>query len=62
MKHHPRNTVSIQKWCGKCLAHTPHRVDGGREGPCLRCIDRMEECRKVEPPAKPPAQEALKFS
>jgi uncharacterized paraquat-inducible protein A len=43
MKHYTKNTVSVQAWCNKCKTHTYHRVDGGRRGPCIRCIEKLEE-------------------
>lgn len=62
-KHFPRNTLSVTAWCNRCAAHTPHRVDDRRVGPCLNCIERAEELRKAAHPAPPrERQEALKFS
>lgn len=43
MKHYTKNTVSVYAWCGQCKGQTPHRVDNGRRGPCLTCIDRLDK-------------------
>lgn len=42
-QHFTRNTVSAEFWCGKCKKRTQHRIDGGRKGPCLECIARLEK-------------------
>lgn len=41
-KHYTANTVSVSKWCKRCKAHTQHRVDDRRVGPCLGCIENLE--------------------
>lgn len=46
-KHYTKNTVSVTKWCGKCKGQTPHRVDDGRVGGCLSCIERAEEAARI---------------
>lgn len=61
MKHHTRNTVSVSKWCNRCTAYTDHRVDEGREGPCLKCIERSDRERRRATKASAPKQEAFKF-
>lgn len=48
-QHFTRNTVSASFYCGKCGLFTQHRIDGGRKGPCLRCIKRMEEQHAAAP-------------
>lgn len=63
MKHYTKNTVSVTRWCGRCCANTPHRVDGGRMGPCLNCIEKAARL-KAENQARaqrpePAKQEAL---
>jgi ribosomal protein L44E len=34
-EHHTRNTLEVTKYCPQCQQNTQHRVDGGREGPCI---------------------------
>lgn len=41
-EHYTRNTVSVSAWCPKCRRQTMHRVDEGRRGPCLDCIENAE--------------------
>ena len=36
-KHHASNTLSTQKWCGKCKRMTDHSVSANREGRCMEC-------------------------
>ncbi len=43
-EHYSKQTVSVSHFCLKCKCQTQHRVDGGRLGPCMRCI----ETRQVE--------------
>lgn len=40
-QHFTRNTISAAFHCPKCGRVTQHRIDGGRKGPCLGCIDRL---------------------
>ena len=37
-EHYTKNTVQVSVWCKACSKFTPHRVDGGRRGPCLTCM------------------------
>jgi hypothetical protein len=39
-EHYTKNTVSATYWCAKCGKPTLHRVDGGRRGPCLPCLEK----------------------
>jgi hypothetical protein len=39
-QHYPKNTVSADAWCVRCRAQTQHRIDDGRVGPCLDCLNR----------------------
>jgi hypothetical protein len=49
MPHHfTKLTVEATFWCAKCGTSTLHRVDGGRRGPCLKCIEKLSQ-------PKPPA-------
>jgi ribosomal protein L44E len=57
-EHFTRNTVSVEFWCAKCTRFTQHRVDEGRKGPCLRCIDKLDAQHAAEKP-KPPEQGKL---
>lgn len=46
-QHFTRSTVSAAFYCPKCGKQTQHRIDhadngGGRKGPCLECIARLE--------------------
>jgi hypothetical protein len=40
-EHYTQNTLEVTAWCGKCQADTQHRVDGGRRGPCLACLEKQ---------------------
>lgn len=42
-QHFTRNTVSAEFYCPKCKKMTQHRIDAGRKGPCLDCIQRLED-------------------
>lgn len=53
-EHYPKSTVWVQVWCRKCHKETAHRVDTGRRGPCLVCLEKLAE-RPPAPP-KPPDQ------
>jgi hypothetical protein len=41
-EHYTRNTSEATEWCNKCNAMTQHRIDGGRRGPCLKCLAKRE--------------------
>jgi ribosomal protein L44E len=41
-EHFTRSTVSAEFYCPKCGKRTQHRIDGGRKGPCLDCIARLD--------------------
>lgn len=34
-EHHTRNTLEVTAYCARCKTNTQHRVDGGRQGPCI---------------------------
>lgn len=55
-QHFTRNTVSAEFWCSKCSKFTQHRIDNGRKGPCLICIERLNNAPK---PEAVPKQEGL---
>jgi hypothetical protein len=54
-QHFTQNTVSAAFWCGKCQRSTQHRIDKGRKGPCLGCVERLEKQHAEQPMLKKPA-------
>ena len=40
-EHYSKFTVSASEFCKKCNKYTTHRVDGGRKGPCLECVEKL---------------------
>ncbi len=56
-EHYTRNTLECTAYCGRCQKNTQHRVDAGRQGPCLDCIQRIEK-RAAEEKAKRLQKEA----
>lgn len=60
-EHYTRSTVSASAWCGKCQKFTQHRVDAGRKGPCLECIERLKREAEARPPATPAAVQTTLF-
>jgi hypothetical protein len=34
-EHHTKNTLEVTAHCKRCQKFTQHRVDGGRQGPCI---------------------------
>jgi hypothetical protein len=36
-EHYPKsaNGLTVIAWCETCRRDTPHRVEGGRRGPCV---------------------------
>lgn len=53
MQHYTRNTVQAEAWCSKCHKMTAHRVDAPKLGPCLDCLERLQNpmlpCIGAEP-------------
>ena len=41
-EHYTKNTLECTVYCLRCGKDTQHRVDGGRRGPCLECIRKLE--------------------
>jgi hypothetical protein len=41
-EHYSKQTVSVSAFCSKCNKSTEHRVDHGRKGPCLRCVEKLQ--------------------
>lgn len=39
-EHYTKNTLEATCWCNPCNAMTQHRVDNGRRGPCLVCMEK----------------------
>ncbi|MGH9496005.1 MAG: hypothetical protein ACRD3B_13480 [Candidatus Sulfotelmatobacter sp.] len=60
-QHYTRNTVSAAFWCGKCSRSTQHRIDGGRKGPCLECIAKLDRDHAARPKVEPEKQQELFF-
>ena len=40
-EHYTKDTLECTVWCKKCSALTQHRVDDGRRGPCLVCMEKQ---------------------
>ena len=57
-EHFTKNTVSAAFPCPKCKTTTQHRIDGGRKGPCLVCIEKLEAAHQ-SPKLAPVKQEDL---
>lgn len=57
-EHYSKNTVSATVWCAPCGKPTPHRIDNGRRGPCLVCLEKPTQT-KTRPPAPPVVQTEL---
>lgn len=45
-EHYTRNTVTCTVFCPKCYRVTLHRVMGGRRGPCVVCLEKLEKERE----------------
>ena len=60
-EHYTRSTVSCTIWCNKCNKHTVHRVDGGRRGPCMVCLEKLnaEHDQRKKEEAETPKQKGL---
>ena len=41
-EHYTKQTVSASAFCRKCNRSTEHRVDAGRLGPCMRCVENLQ--------------------
>jgi hypothetical protein len=42
-EHYTRGTVAASFWCAKCSKVTLHRVDDRRRGPCIPCMERLDQ-------------------
>jgi|SRR5215475_12268966 len=58
-QHYTKSTVQAKLYCRKCGDWTMHRVDGGRKGPCLKCMARWERILKQPKPVPAPKQEEM---
>jgi len=47
-EHYTKNTLECTAWCNKCNDFTQHRVNAGRRGPCIACIDKRIAQNEVE--------------
>ena len=56
-QHFTKNTVSASFFCPKCETFTQHRIDHGRKGPCLECIDRANKEHDNRPATPAPAEQ-----
>ena len=51
--HYTKNTLEVTAWCPQCHRDTQHRVDEGRQGPCIDADHKVQELtRKQESAAK----------
>jgi ribosomal protein L44E len=60
-EHYTKRTVEVQTWCKVCGRNTQHRVDDGRKGPCLICMDRLEKESRLFRVPDEPEEEQLDF-
>lgn len=58
-EHFTKNTVSADLWCAKCMKVTAHRIDHGRKGPCLTCIEKLDADHAKRPAPAPEKQRGL---
>ncbi len=49
-EHFTRLTVSAAFYCSKCGKVTQHRIDDRRKGPCLGCIERLDQQHEAPKP------------
>jgi ribosomal protein L44E len=47
-QHYTKATLQVSVWCNRCGKHTMHRVDDGRRGPCLDCIQKREKAMRAQ--------------
>jgi len=60
-EHYSKSTVAVQAWCKKCNRSTMHRVDSGRKGPCIDCMERVAKEPRLFHPEPPPREEQLEL-
>jgi hypothetical protein len=58
-EHFTKSTVEATVWCAPCGKPTPHRIDDGRRGPCLVCLEKRGEVKAA--PAPPAAEQGNLF-
>ena len=57
-----RNSISVGAYCTKCKRETQHRIDDRRKGPCLLCIERLEQMHAAAQLKPKPAQQIGLFA
>jgi hypothetical protein len=60
-EHFSRNTVSASFYCGRCKKFTQHRIDSGRKGPCLDCIEKYDLRPVLSHAPEPEPQQSFLF-
>jgi hypothetical protein len=56
-QHYTKLTLEVSVCCDVCGKETMHRVDAGRRGPCLTCLERLEvegAAKEKKPPIAEP--------
>jgi hypothetical protein len=59
-EHYPKATVQVSVWCNPCGKMTMHRVDAGRRGPCLQCLEKLGQKQGKPPKTKPVQMDLFK--
>jgi len=59
-EHFTKSTVEASVWCASCGKPTSHRIDDGRRGPCLVCLDKLGAVKAAPQPA-PAAEQGNLF-
>jgi len=61
-EHYTKNTQQAEEWCRKCGRLRPHRIDAGRRGPCLVCLEKLssQPAKEPEPERRKSRAELLK--
>lgn len=60
-ERYTKNTITATAWCRKCHKFTVHRVDAGRLGPCMPCIEQTAGELKFEHADAPEARQGGLF-
>lgn len=55
--HYTKNTVSDTFWCNKCGRPTEHKVLGGRRGPCVVCLAKLDADHAARADEPKPAEQ-----
>lgn len=48
-EHFTRRTISAEFYCAKCAKMTQHSISDCRKGPCLECVQRLEDQHRLRP-------------